>query len=156
MIETPQITQTVAQRYACLHLTVPAAEIRQAMGPGLREVHGALAAQGFSSAGPWFTHHFKRPGDFFDFEICVPLDAATPFVPEGRVQPGAWPSMRVVRTVYHGAYEGLGAAWGEFEQWIAAQGLNEAQDLWEVYRVNPDSGKGPGDWRTELNRPLID
>ena len=27
-----------------------------------------------------------------------------------RVQPGEWPAMSVVRTIYHGGYEGLGGA----------------------------------------------
>jgi effector-binding domain-containing protein len=154
MIETPQIVQTAAQRYAYLHLTVPREEIRKVMGPGVREVFEAIAAQGIAPTGPWFTHHLKRPDAFFDFEICVPVEVV--IEPAGRVQPGIWPSMRVARTVYHGEYEGLGAGWGEFVAWIAAQGLNEAVDLWEVYRVDPSVSKNPADWRTELNRPLID
>jgi effector-binding domain-containing protein len=154
MIETPQIVQTSEQHYAALHLIVPSAEIQKAMGPGIQEVYAAVGAQGIQSSGPWFTHHFKRPDEFFDFEICVPV--SSPIAAAGRVEPGLWPSIRVARTVYHGDYGGLGAAWGEFEEWIAANGLNEAKDLWERYLVNPDSSKNPGDWRTELNRPLID
>jgi effector-binding domain-containing protein len=153
MIETPEITQTVAMNYASLHLTVPSAEIRKFMGPGIQEVYAAVAAQEIPTSGPWFTHHFKRPDAFFDFEICVPVDE--PIVAAGRVEPGVWPWMRVARTVYHGGYDGLGAAWGEFEAWIAAQGLDEAKDLWERYLINPDSSKNPEEWRTELNRPLM-
>ena len=64
----------------------------------------------------------------FDFEIGVPVSA--PFTPAGRVKPGMLPAAKVVRTVYRGAYEGLGDAWGEFDAWIASK------------------------WQTELNRPL--
>jgi len=68
--------------------------------------------------------------------------------------------MRVARTVYRGYCAALGDAWGEFEAWIesytAAHGLREAEDLWEQYLVNPDSAKDPQEWRTELNRPLLD
>jgi len=153
MIETPQIIQTTEQHYAFVHLTVPREEIGQAMGPGLQEVYGAVAAQGITPSGPWFTHHLKRPGTTFDFEICVPVEK--PIQEAGQVEPGVWPSIRVAQTVYHGDYSGLPGAWGEFEAWIEAQGLREARDLWERYVVNPDSAKNSADWRTELNRPLL-
>jgi effector-binding domain-containing protein len=160
MIETPEILQTDARHYASLRLTVPREESRHVIGPGIQEVYRVILAQGLNPTGPWFTHHLKNPDTLFDFEICVPVDE--PIKPAGRVVPRVWPSMRVARTVCHGnyenrnGYEGLDAAWGEFEKWIAAQGLNEARDLWEVYRVNPDSSKDATDWRTELNRPLVD
>ena len=49
----------------------------------------------------------------FDFEICVPVSA--PVVPVGRVKPGTFPAVKVARTIYCGAYERLGEAWGEFK-----------------------------------------
>jgi len=60
----------------------------------------------------------------------------------------------VARTVFHGGYEDLGAAWGEFGKWISANGFTPAADLWEVYLAGPESGSDPATWRTELNRPL--
>ena len=154
MIETPKIVTTKPRHYAALHLIVPSEEIRQAMGPGVQEVYAAVGAQGIQTDGPWFTHHFKRPDTTFDFEICVPV--TKPITAAGRVKAAIWPSMQVAQTIYHGDYSGLPAAWGEFEEWIAVQELHEAQDLWEGYVVNPDSAKDPSQWRTELNRPLLD
>jgi hypothetical protein len=37
---------------------------------------------------------------------------------------------------------------------VAAQGLEPAQDLWEVYVIGPEAGADPGAWRTELYRPV--
>ena len=88
MLETPQITETAELLTAFLHLTVPRAEIQTVMGPAVREVYAAVAAQGIAPAGPWFTH-LRRPTDTFDFEVCVPV--ATPFCASGRVQPGGGP-----------------------------------------------------------------
>ncbi len=152
MIDSPEITETDVQLTAVLRLTVPRAEIQNVMGPGLGELMDAVAAQGIARAGPWFTHHLKMPSDIFDFEIGVPV--AEPVSGAGRVQPGRMPAMRVARTVYHGAYEGLGAAWGEFDAWIATRGLTTGADLWERYLVGPQSDPDPAAWRTELNRPL--
>ena len=86
MIDTPEIVQSTAQPIASIRLKVPKAEIRQVMQPGLEEIMAALAAQGIQPAGPWATHHFHKPEEFFDFEICVPV--ASPVAPTGRVQPG--------------------------------------------------------------------
>jgi effector-binding domain-containing protein len=80
----------------------------------------AVAAQGIAPAGPVFSHHFKMDPEIFDFEVGVPVPKAVS--PAGRVSPGELPSRTVARTVYHGPYEGLGAAWGEFDAWIAGSG----------------------------------
>ena len=153
MLDNPQITQTAAQRTAFIRLTVPRAEIRSVMGPGIGEVRAAIAAQGITPAGPWFTHHLRMAPDVFDFEVGVPV--AVPVAPAGRVRPGQWPAATVAQADYRGPYEGLGAAWGEFEAWIAAEGHTSAPDLWECYAVGPEADPDPANWRTELNRPLI-
>jgi effector-binding domain-containing protein len=154
MLDTPRITQTTAQQTAMIHLTVPRTEIQKVMGPGIQEVMATVAAQGIGPAGPWFTHHLRRPTDTFDFEISVPVTA--PVAPRGRVEPGEWPAMKVARAVYRGPYEGLAGAWGEFDAWLKASGRVAAADLWEVYVAGPESGDDPANWRTELNRPLVD
>jgi len=71
------------------------------------------------------------------------------------VKPGQLPAATIARTVYHGPYEGLGAAWGEFGTWIKAEGLAPRADLWECYVAGPESSPDPSKWRTELHRPLI-
>ena len=153
MLETPQITRTADQLTACIHLTVPRTEIQNVMGPGISEVMAAVAARGLTPAGPWFTHHLRRPTDTFDFEICVPVPALVSAT--GRVKPGLWPAMTVARAVYRGGYEGLAAAWGEFQAWIAAGGHTPTPDLWERYLAGPEASPDPTAWRTELNQPLL-
>jgi len=154
MIETPQILRIESRHYAALQLVVPRDQIRRVMGPAVAQIYRVLAFQGIEPAGPWFTHHFKRPNPDFDFEVCIPVDEAIESA--GEVYPEIWPAMRVARTVYQGEYSGLAGAWSEFTAWIAAQGLREAKDLWEVYTVNPDGEKDSAKWRTELSRPLLD
>jgi effector-binding domain-containing protein len=152
MIDTPKVIQIEAQQTAMIHLTVPRSEIQNVMGPGLQELQAALGAQGITATGPWFTHHLRMDPKIFDFEICLPV--ATPVAPTGRVKPGRIPAAKVVRTIYHGGYEGLGSAWSELGEWIKAQGLTPAEDLWECYLAGPESGPDPATWRTELSRPL--
>lgn len=154
MISPPEIVQTTEQPTAAIRIIVSWDDIKTVMGPTIREVYEAVAAQGIAPAGPWFTHHFRRPTDSFDFEASVPV--AKPIVAAGRVQPKTWPAMRVVRSVYAGPYEGLGAAWGEFMDWIEAQGLKTADDLWESYLLGPEVGDDGSAYRTQLNRQLLD
>jgi effector-binding domain-containing protein len=152
VIEPPKIVQSDAVQTAAVHVTVARSRIQEVMGPGIQEVMAALAAQGIAPTGPWFTHHLRMDPAVFDFEICVPV--ARPVAPTDRVRPGLLPAARVVRTVYQGPYEGLGAAWGELKAWIAAQGLEEAPGLWERYLLDPSGSPDPASWRTELDQPL--
>lgn len=154
MIDKPEIVQTEARPTAIIHLVVAREEIQKVMGPAISEVMAAIKAQGIAPAGPWFTHHLKRPGDVFDFDVGVPV--TRPVTADGLVQPAQLRATRVARTVYRGGYEGLGAAWGEFTEWIQAQGLHRAGDLWEFYVKGPESGDDPAAWCTQLNQPLED
>jgi effector-binding domain-containing protein len=153
MIDPPQIAESPATHAAVIHLTIPRAEIVHVMGPGIGEIMATLAAQGITPAGPIFSHHFKMDPAIFDFEIGVPVAKAV--IAAGRVKPGQLPAARVARTVYHGPYEGLSAAWGEFADWIAANGHQSAANLWEFYVSGPEASPDPSNWRTELNRPLM-
>ena len=89
----------------------------------------------------------------FDFEVGVSV--TKPVISQGRVLPGVLRATNVARAMYSGPYEGLGAAWGEFEEWIVSNGYKAAPDLWEFYVTGPESGSDPAKWRTEFNRPLI-
>ena len=152
MLDTPRITQIAAQQTAIIRLTIPRAEIRNVMGPGIAELMAAIAAQGIAPAGAVFSHHLRMDPDTFDFEIGVPVTA--PVSAAGRVKTGQLPARTVARTVYHGPYEALGPAWAEFGAWIATEGHTPAPDLWECYVAGPESNPDPATWRTELNRPL--
>ena len=153
MLDPPQIAQTAAQPAAVIRITIPREQIQQVMGPAFGELAATLAAQGLQPAGPFFSYHFRMDPRTYDFELGVPV--ARPVTPAGRVKPGELPAARVVRTVYRGGYEGLGAAWGEFLGWIKAQQLETAPDFCERYVAGPESGPDASRWQTELSRPLL-
>jgi effector-binding domain-containing protein len=152
VLDKPQIVRTQAQPTAVVRLSIPRAEIQSVMGPAIAEVMGALAAQGIAPAGPMFSHHFRMDPDTFDFEVGVPVTGTV--WETGRIKVSQLPAATVARTVYHGPYEGLGAAWGEFAKWITSEGHQSAANLWECYVTGPESNPDPATWQTELNRPL--
>ncbi len=153
MIETPKIIETTAQLVATLHIETPRSEMQHVMGPGIGEAMAAAKTQGIGPTGPWFAHHLKMTPEAFNFDICIPVSAPVQAV--GRVKPGQRPALKVIRTVYHGRYEGLGDAWHEFGDWTEANGYKTAGDLYECYLVGPESSPNPVDWRTELSRALV-
>jgi effector-binding domain-containing protein len=153
MIDTPHITHTAEQQTAVIRLTIPRSEIRSVMGPAISEVISAVTAQGIGPAGAVFSYHLTLAPDTFDFEVGVPVTA--PVSETGRVRPGHIPAATVARTVYHGPYEDLGAAWGKLMAWIKAEGHTPGANIWERYVAGPESNPDPATWRTELNRPLI-
>src|SRR5688572_11891953 len=152
MIDEPKIIDTTTQKAAVIYLTIPREKIGEVMGPGHNELMSTLKAQGITPAGPWFSHHFRMDPNVFDFEIGVPVSSEV--TASGRVKPGELPATKVARTTYHGGYEGLGPAWGEFEKWLKDNGHAAASDLWEVYTAGPETGNDSTLYRTELNRPL--
>jgi effector-binding domain-containing protein len=154
VIEPLRILQTTSQLTASIPLRVLREEIRHVMGPGLAELKTAVAAQKVAVTGPWFTHHFRNPGEVFDFEICLPV--ATPVAPADRVKPGQWSAMKIVQTTYHGGYEGLGSAWGEFIGVIKAGGHKTAEGLYESYAIGPETSPDPATWRTVLSKELLE
>lgn len=153
MIDTPHLTDSAEQIAAVIHLDIPREDMVQAFGPAVNELLAALAAQGIAPQGAAFAHHMDMTSERFDFDLG--FFAGTPVAATGRVRPGVLRAARVARTVYHGAYEGLPDAWGEFMTWIEANGHTPAADLWEWYVVGPHLSPNPADWRTELNRPLV-
>jgi len=152
MITTPRLVDVPSAPAALIHITVPRAEIQQVMGPAFGELAAALAAQGITPAGPFFSHHLRMEADTFDFDLGVPV--ASPVAPVGRVQPGEQPGGRVAQTVYQGGYEGLSGGWSALMAWLEAEGQPHAPNLWERYLTGPADSPDPADWRTELNRPV--
>lgn len=153
MNSAPEILQTTARPTAVIHLTIPHAEMMQAFGPAIDELMSVLAAQGLTPAGPVYAYHFKMSPGIFDLEVGVPVEGTVK--PAGRVKPSQLPARKVARSVYTGPYEGLPDAWGEFDRWMKAGGVKQAEDLWECYVHGPGSDPDPKTWRTEMNRPLI-
>lgn len=154
MLSTPEIIQTSVQEAAVIRLTLPRSEMPKQFGPAVGELMAALAAQGVEPVGAVFAHHLKMAADIFDFELGVRI--AAPVKSTGLVKPGQLPAAKVARAVYSGAYEGLHSAWGEFNKWMKTNGHKQADDLWELYSIGPQSIPDPASWRTELNRPLAE
>jgi len=152
MLDAPQILQVSAQPAAVIHIVIAREKIRTVMEPAMAELQETLARLKIEPTGPMFSHHLRMDPEVFDFEVGLPVSVKIP--EQGRVQSGLLPAGKVARSVYRGGYEGLGAAWGDFRDWIAQSGHATAPDLWECYASGPETDPDPLCWCTELYQPL--
>lgn len=137
---------------AVIHITIPQSEIRNVMGPAMQELMALVAAKGITPAGRIFSHHFIHDPQRFDFEVGIPVSGAVKEV--GRVKAGTLPGRKVVRTIYTGGYEQLGAAWGEFSAAVDKAGHRTTGEFWEVYLTGPETGPDGSKYTTELAKVL--
>jgi len=152
MIDTPKLVQTKEEQAAVIRFKIKRAEMMTVFGPAVEELLQVLKGQGVTPKGAIFAHHFRMSADEFDFEMGFVVDG--PIKASGRVTPSALPAAKVMRTTYHGGYEGLPGAWGEFDAWMKKEGVQQAAGLWELYAVGPQSTPDPKQWETELNKIL--
>ena len=152
MIDVPTTTLTTERLTAVVRHTIPRADIQKVMGPAIAAVIAAVTAQGIGPVGPVYARHFRMDPAVFDFEVGVSVSAQVK--PTGPVVASTLPSVKVVRTIYRGPYEGLATAWSEFDKWISAHRLLVTGESWEYYAKGPESGPDATAWETELVRPL--
>lgn len=148
MLDEPMIVETKALAAAVIRMKIRKEEIRNVMGPAMQELLALIPSGGITPAGRIFSHHFKTDAAHFEFEVGIPATGAVK--PAGRVVAGTLPAKRVIRTFYHGGYEGLGAAWGAFDAQVKGRGERTTGESWEIYETGPESGPDEGKWRTEL------
>jgi len=149
MIEDLEVLQTESESAAVIHLTIPRSEMRGKFPEAIHEILDALKEQGLTPAGPPYARHFRFDPATFDFEIGFPVRGEV--APDGRVGAGELPAAKVVRTVYHGAYDGLPDAWKAFQERVRADGHRVGAEFRERYVKGPEAGPDPEAWRTELS-----
>jgi effector-binding domain-containing protein len=117
------------------------------------ELFGRLGLLGIPPAGhPFVIYHAFGPADM-DAEVCVPMAEAASAT--GRMQSRETPAMTVARTLNVGPYEELGAAYRALTEWIERNGLEAAGPVQERYLNGPGDGVGPGEFRTEVEIPIV-
>lgn len=149
MITTPEVITTKETITAAIPLVIPGRDMPKYIDPAIQEIIKVITDQGINIVGLMFSYHHRRPSDTFDFEIGFPV--SKPIKEEGRVINSKLPSVKVVRSVYQGPYEGLAQAWPTLQKWVRENGHGETGKFWESYLNNPNEVKSPSEYRTELN-----
>lgn len=64
------------------------------------------------------------------------------------------PGGRAVVGIHVGPFDSLASTYQELLAWVAAEGLELAVGMWEVYLTDPSAEPDPSRWRTRIVWPL--
>jgi effector-binding domain-containing protein len=152
VIDTPKQVQTKELQTAVIPFKIKREEMMTVFGPAVEELLKLLKEQGVTPASAVFCRHFRMETGRFDFEMGFVVDRTVK--PSGRVVMSKLPATKVMRTIYHGDYSGLPAAWGEFDAWMKKEGVQQGAEVWELYYKGPQTTPDASKWETELSKPI--
>lgn len=151
MANEPELIETETTPTAVIRGAVPMTEITTFYDRSFTEVAAVVERQGLTPQGA-FGRYLAPPGEMIELEVGFAVDAEVQ--PDGDVVASTLPGGRVARLVYHGAYDGLGEAWGGFLAWVGDQGLTPSGPMWEVYVTEPTPETDPATLQTDLFVPV--
>ena len=163
LLEPPADAAPVAIEHRRLPATPAAAvsaviDVRDATGwyqGALGELHGLLAAQKVTEAGPGGAIYAN---DLF----CHARGHATVFVPcqetvraTGRVDGLVVPAAELAVTTHTGAHSGVDLAYGSLAAYVTEHALSVDGPIREYYVVGPHETPDESQWRTEIGWPIF-
>ena len=133
-----------------------AASASSALGDAYFEILGFLGAKGIGEAGPPLSIQRGYSGAELRFDAAIPvaLPAGAAPATSGRVRLGRTYEGNVVRAEHVGSYARLVETHRKIDSYLAALGLEQNGDAWEVYASDPS--RTPEDkLRTEVVYPVL-
>jgi effector-binding domain-containing protein len=142
-----------AQKAIILKADVPSSAVGQKIG----ELYGALYAyiqlKGIAPAGaPFAVYYSYDPNGNTVFEAGIPVAETV----EGSetVTYKEFPVMKVVSTLYTGAYENVGPVYESLMKYMTDNKLESTGASWEVYLTDPSLVKDPNENKTLIYFPI--
>jgi effector-binding domain-containing protein len=119
------------------------------------ELHGTLAAQGVSIAGPSgavISNHFfsEERG-----EITIFLPAGGSFRPIGRVKAQQLPPVELATITHVGPHDSIDRAYGALATYVSERALGVEGPLRERYLVGLHDTQDQSGWQTEIGWPIF-
>jgi effector-binding domain-containing protein len=147
------LKQIDAQKAVLIKAEVPMAFIGEKMGELYQILFNYLQEKGIAPAGAAFAIYYSYdPDGNTVFEAGVPVAEAI----EGKdsIIYREFPEMKVVSTLYTGAYEDMGPVYGELQKYLEENKLESTGSSWEVYLTDPSMVKDPSQNRTLIYFPV--
>ncbi len=99
----------------------------------------------------WHSAPSDVPGEG-EIETCVPVDL--PVLARGRITFSELPASKLTRTVHHGPYDGMEAAFDAVWTWIERNHRQAAGPPLDVILVGPGDTDNPKEYQTEIAWPI--
>ncbi|MPZ85078.1 MAG: DUF302 domain-containing protein [Actinophytocola sp.] len=153
-----EVTGTVPGAVYELHRVVRPEYVGDDIGAGLAELYAEVEAAGLHPAGPPSVTYLDPLvlGHPVNVDLGVPVTPGT-----GHAKPGTGGrvvgrhSRPVARTVHHGDYTGIAAAYQALEEWIFTHGYRSAGPPTETYLAGPDTVPDAAGYRTAVYVPVV-
>jgi effector-binding domain-containing protein len=134
-------------------MTVPTAEIGPKMGEAYGKIFGYLGQNNIQPAGsPFAVYTEFNPNGNTTFEAGVPV--AAQIESKGDILFKEYPAMKVLSTLYTGAYENMASVYEALTKYMKDKGLQSTSESWEVYLTDPSQVKTPAENQTLIYFPL--
>lgn len=148
----PQRIHLAEQPVAVVRGRVPMTSLPDFFGRAFGTVMAAVRRQGAGSSGPPFARYFGMPGESVDVEAGFPVEGS--FTAADGALSGALPETDGVEALHVGPYDTLGQTYDAIRQFMAAEGLVPAGNMWEYYLSDPDKEPDPAAWQTRVVWPV--
>jgi effector-binding domain-containing protein len=148
-----ELKQVEAQKTIVIKYDVPTSNIGPSMGTAYERLYGFLMSNNIAPAGPPFSVYYSfDPNGNTVFEAGVPVNG--PVNGNDEIVYKEFPAMKVVTTLYKGAYDTMEPVYSELNNYITTNGLESTGTSWEVYLTDPGQGIDPKDNQTLIYFPL--
>ena len=141
------------QHTAAMVMSVPTAEIGDAMSKAFPAIFHAITAAGATPVGPPLARYFTFGEAIIEFECAVPV--ASPFAGHGEIKPSSVGGGDAVVCTHIGPYDTIGQTWEAMMAWVGEQGRTPGGAGWESYLTDPGDEPDPAKWVTEVCMPLV-
>jgi effector-binding domain-containing protein len=111
-----------------------------------------LTNHGASPVGPPIALYHGAPTDTVDVTAGFPV--AQPWSQSSGIVAVSLPGGAAIETTHVGPYDTMTETYQQLTEWMKAQKLIPAVDMWEEYLVGPDTEPDPAKWRTRIVYPL--
>lgn len=127
------------------------------IGPKMGELYGKLfeytGKNNIQMTGaPFAVYYSFDPTGKTVFEVACPVGSKTES--KDGVEFKEYPSMKVVTTLYNGAYENMMPVYEKLQGYLAANNLKSTGIVWEVYLTDPQEVKDPNENQTIIYFPI--
>jgi uncharacterized protein (DUF302 family)/effector-binding domain-containing protein len=152
------ITDSVPGTVLELRRVVRPERIGEDIGAGFAALYTEVEVAGLHPAGSPAVTYLEplEPGRTMNVDIGIPvLPGAGQTTPGEDARVVGRHSRPVARTIHHGDYTGIRAAYEALDEWIFSNGYRSSGPPTETYLAGPDSEPDPAGYRTEVSIPVV-
>jgi effector-binding domain-containing protein len=148
-----EVKEVKGQKAVVVKMTIASSEVGPKMGEAYGKLFGYLGQNKIQPAGAPFAVYLEfNPAGNTTFEAGVPV--TSPIETQGDFIYREYPTMKVLSTLYTGAYEKMAPVYEAIEKYMKDKGLQSTNIAWEIYLTDPKQVKDPGENQTIIYFPL--